>query len=79
MDDIGLDHKCLGQQLKLWADRYGVILETKGGALASNFDTFVVTSQYSIDEIWEDDQTREALKRRFKVEHMVGYKQGEFQ
>lgn len=70
MDDIGLDHKCLGQQLKIWADRYGCILETKGGALPSNYDWFVVTSQYSIDEIWDDIPTREALRRRFKVIHM---------
>lgn len=67
MDDIGLEHKCLGQQLKIWADRYGCILETKGGALTDNYERFVVTSQYSIDEIFEDEQTREALKRRFKV------------
>jgi len=68
MDDIGLEHKCLGQQLKIWADRYGCILETKGGAVASNFSKFIVTSQYSIDEIFSDDyHTIEALKRRFKI------------
>lgn len=32
MDDIGQEHKCLGQQLKIWADRYACVLETKGGA-----------------------------------------------
>lgn len=68
MDDIGLEHKILGQQLKIWADRYGCVLETKGGALTSKYDNFVVTSQYSIEEIFGDDpKTVEALKRRFKV------------
>lgn len=71
MDDIGLDHKCLGQQLKIWADRYGCILETKGGALGSAYKNFVVTSQYSIEEIWAgDEKTIEALRRRFKVTHI---------
>lgn len=68
MDDIGIEHKCLGQQLKIWSDRYGCILENKGGAMASSYVNFVVTSQYSIEEIWVGDQhTIDALKRRFKV------------
>lgn len=71
MDDIGPEHKVLAQQLKIWADRYGCILETKGGALTSLYENFVVTSQYSIDEIFgEDTKTIEALKRRFKVIHI---------
>lgn len=72
MDDIGKDHKVLGQQLKIWTDRYGCVLETKGGAVADEYDWFVVTSQYSIEDIWQDDpETIAALKRRFKVIHMM--------
>lgn len=44
MDDFGLEHKCLGHFLKLWADRYGVIGESKGGAIALNHKIFIVTS-----------------------------------
>lgn len=72
MDDIGLEHRVLGQQLKIWADRYGCILENKGGAMSSAYEKFVVTSQYSIDEIFSgDEKTIEALKRRFKVIHLA--------
>lgn len=67
MDDIGPEHECLGQQLKVWADHYSCILEAKGCALASEYDWFVVTSQYTIDEIFKDQKTRDALHRRFKV------------
>lgn len=71
MDDIGLEHKILGQQLKIWGDRYGCILENKGGAMSSTYEKFIVTSQYSIEEIFGDDErTVEALRRRFKVIHL---------
>lgn len=67
LDDFGKEHHVLGYHLKIWADRYGCILETKGGASSSNFDHFVVTSQYSIEEIWKGDQeTIDAINRRFK-------------
>lgn len=77
MDDIGPEHKCLAQQLKIWSDRYDCILETKGGAAHSNYEWFIVTSQYSIDEIWEDDRDRAALKRRFQeysIDSILGLK-----
>jgi len=68
MDDIGKEHaKCLGQQLKIWGDRYGCILENKGGSMPSAHINFVVTSQYSIEDIfWEDKLTLEALLRRYE-------------
>lgn len=67
LDDFGKEHACLGYHLKIWADRYGCILETKGGASSSSFDHFVVTSQYSIEEIWSGDQeTIDAINRRFR-------------
>ena len=60
----------LGQQLKIWADRYGCILENKV-ELCLRHTTPLLLSQYSIEEIFGDDEkTVEALKRRFKVIHL---------
>lgn len=70
MDDIRPMHKILIQQLLIWSDRYGVILENKGGAMTSKYRKFVVTSQYQIEDIFEDPKDVEAMKRRFKVVHM---------
>lgn len=67
MDDIGLEHSVLGQQLKIWADHYPCILETKGGGIPALFKTLVITSQYTIEEIFSDPKTVDALRRRFKV------------
>ena len=66
MDDIDPKHNVLSQQLKIWADRYGCILETKGGAITSKYEWFIVTSQYTIDEVFTDEQDREAIHRRFQ-------------
>lgn len=45
MDDIMPQHNVLAQQLKIWADRYDCILETKGGAVHSNYEYFFITGQ----------------------------------
>lgn len=69
MDDF--DCKELGHFLKIWADKYAFLAETKGGTIAVRPKTIVVTSNYSIDEIeWKDDAMRAAIARRFKVIHM---------
>ena len=69
LDDLGLGHSVLSQQLKLWGDRYGCILETKGGALPSSYmQNFIVTSQYSIEQVFAGDtETIAALSRCYLV------------
>ena len=50
MDDVGKkDAVWVGDKLKIWADRYGCTLESKGSAIVDNYTAFIVTAQYSIE------------------------------
>lgn len=57
----------LGHYLKIWADRYKCSGETKGSTCPLSHETFIVTSNYSIEELFKDDTKMiEPLKRRFE-------------
>lgn len=74
LDDF--DSKELGHHLKIWADRYSFIAETKGGAIQIRPKKFVITSNYSPDDFEWDSDTKAAVKRRFKIIHMLPKLQG---
>jgi hypothetical protein len=69
LDDM--DSNMLGHLLKIWADRYPCTGETKGGTVNLRYAKFIVTSNYSIESLWEDEEMRAAIRRRFKVTHFT--------
>lgn len=65
VDDMDPFHKSLAQEFKVWAHHYPFPAEIKGGSMCIRPEKIVVTSNYRIDEIWDDEITREAMHRRF--------------
>lgn len=72
LDD--LDTSMLQHYLKIWADRYACSGETKGGTVHLQHHKFIVTSNYSIEQLWPDDDVmRQAIARRFTATRFGGY------
>ena len=71
IDDFDMVHKVLGHHLKRWADRYSFTAEVKGGTISIRPSNIVITSNYSIQDIFGDDQTLvRAIQRRFNEIHI---------
>lgn len=69
MDDFDKYHKGLGGYLKKWADKWAFPAENKGSSVGNiRPKRLIITSNYSINEIFGEDQTCvSALTERFNL------------
>lgn len=69
MDDVSPKASdWIAYYLKLWADAFPFVAETKGGSMVIRPKHFIVTSQYTIGDILRDSPLDlEAVERRFKI------------
>jgi len=70
VDDLDQFHRALTPDIKQWAHHHPFPCEKKGGVDCIRPQKIVITSNFSIDEIWEDATTREAMHRRFTERHV---------
>jgi len=64
----------MGDLLKIWADRYAFNSETKGSSKVIRPICIIITSNYSISDLWspaQDLALNEALIRRFHQVHLL--------
>lgn len=76
IEDLDKFNVAMGGDLKRWLDHYSFPAEIKGGGMNIRPKKIIITSNYSISEIWEDQQTVEAITRRCKVTHFPIIKSG---
>lgn len=68
LDDWGPEQcKYMAYYMKRWADVFPFMAETKGGGRFIRPKKFVVTSQYMIEECFDDPKVVEAIQNRFDV------------
>lgn len=72
INDFGKEHSVLGHHMKLWGEHRPFQAEVKGGQILIRPKRVIVTSQYTIDDIWEDEETRSAIRRRYKAIKFLG-------
>ncbi len=72
LDDVGPDQgQWIGTLMKRWTDHYPFPAEQKGTTVQIRPKNIIVTSQYTIEEVFhQDDKLQDALTRRFHVINM---------
>ena len=72
LDDLDPDSaKFLAGFLKDWGDRYAFNCCVKGATMTIRPKKFIVTSQYSPQQLFSDVPTFQAINRRYKVEEFT--------
>lgn len=72
IDEMDHSHRWMSSHLKTWVDLYPFKAETKGGTRTCRPLHTIVTSNYSIQEIWDGDVTLiTAIRRRFHEVHVT--------
>lgn len=75
MDDLDVSRgskegKEIGHLLKIVTDHYECTGEIKGGFVALRHSKFVVTSNYTPEDMWDDTVMIAAIRRRF-IFHLI--------
>lgn len=70
IDDLDKYHLKQGYNLKIWLDRYAFPAQVKGYTIFIRPKTIIITSNYSMAEIWDDPITVTALQRRCTTKPM---------
>lgn len=62
----------IGAFLKTWGDHYPFPAETKGDGMVIRPKRIIITSNYSIEELFgHDEDLSKAIQRRYKARHLV--------
>lgn len=70
IDDISPSlAKALCHHIKNWVDHYPFTAEVKGGSLFIRPKIIIVTSNYDLKELFEDEY--DFVKRRFRISHFI--------
>jgi len=67
LEDFDQSHKVLNHHMKIWADRYPFLAESKGSASKIRPRKIIVTSNYHPNQIWDTEEELGPILRRFAV------------
>lgn len=67
LEDFPCNGQMFAQHLKIWGDRYSFMAECKGASMVIEPGRFflIITSNYNIDNCFENPEDIDAIKRRF--------------
>lgn len=74
LEDLDKLGSCLSHYLKIWLDSYPFHGEIKGGSVNTCYTVFVITSNYTPSELFDDPQVVAAIERRCKFIRFTGHR-----